>query len=97
MSTPWTIDAIAHALPHPDARQNFLREVNLTPLPELPGVLARWERVAAEWTEAAPRLEQLRAYTVEHGHLPPEYEAGLVEMSIDDLRADAGIAQDAAA
>lgn len=91
----WTIDSIAHALPHPDARQNFLREVNLTPLPDLPGVLAKWERAAAEWVEAAPRIEALRAYVVEHGTMPPEYETpeaiAQSEMFLEQLRADAAM------
>ena len=91
----WTIDSIAHALPHPDARQNFLREVNLTPLPELPSVLAKWEWVAQEWTDATPRLEALRAYAIEHGTMPPEYETpeaiALSAMFLEQLSADAAM------
>ncbi|WPO70235.1 hypothetical protein [Streptomyces sp. KN37] len=72
---PWTIDAIAHAIPAADTRQTFLREVNLTPLPELPDVLARWQRFVERWhDEDAPRLDAALEYAkAHHGELPPEY------------------------
>jgi hypothetical protein len=72
---PWTIDAIAHAIPAADTRQTFLREVNLTPLPELPDVLARWQRFVEQWRdETVPRLDGVLEYAKTHnGELPPEY------------------------
>ncbi|WP_425838897.1 hypothetical protein [Streptomyces fractus] len=72
---PWTIDAIAHAIPAADTRQTFLREVNLTPLPELPDVLARWQRFVERWRgETVPRLDGILEYARDHGgELPPEY------------------------
>lgn len=72
---PWTIDSIAHALPTADLRQNFLREVNLTPLPDLPAVLARWQRFAENWRDhTGPGLEALLEYAKTHnGELPVQY------------------------
>lgn len=72
---PWTIDAIAHAIPNADTRQDFLRAANLTPLPELPDVLARWQRFVERWRdEVAPDLDAVLQYAREHdGQLPPEY------------------------
>ncbi|NGN68568.1 hypothetical protein G5C51_32310 [Streptomyces sp. A7024] len=76
----WTIDSIAHALPSAELRQNFLREVHLTPRSELDAVLERWEQVAIRWTEEeAPRIERARTHYAEHGTLPPEYEGEPVE------------------
>lgn len=72
---PWTIDSIAHALPAADTRQTFLREVNLTPLPDLPAVLARWQRFAENWRDhTAPKIDELFEYAQHHGgELPDEY------------------------
>ncbi|QEU92875.1 hypothetical protein [Streptomyces kanamyceticus] len=88
---PWTIDSIAHAIPHPELRQNFLREVHLTPRTDLEAVLDRWERFVRRWTqEEAPKIEQVRAYYQEHGTLPPDYESAQAEQaqqSFDDWRA----------
>lgn len=71
----WTIDAIAHAIPVAEIRQTFLRAANLTPLPELPGVLAAWQRFVEDWRDGtAPHLDALLDYAKTHnGQLPPEY------------------------
>lgn len=72
---PWTIDSIAHALPAAETRQTFLREVNLTPIPDLPDVLARWRCFVEHWRDdVVPRMEDLLEYAKAHnGQLPPEY------------------------
>ncbi|WP_051698505.1 Sec34-like family protein [Streptomyces albus] len=71
---PWTIDTIAHALPHPDQRQRFWRDVNLTTLDQLPDVLQQWQRVAEETRNAQAQAEQLREYAEQHdGQLPADY------------------------
>lgn len=72
---PWTIDAIAHAIPVAETRQTFLRQVNLTPLPELPDVLARWQRFVEHWRDdVVPQMDALLEYAKQHeGELPPEY------------------------
>ncbi|ARX81562.1 hypothetical protein SMD44_00960 [Streptomyces alboflavus] len=74
-SEPWTIDSIAHAIPVAETRQAFLREVNLTPLPDLPDVLARWQHVVEKWqSEDAPRVQDALEYAKAHnGELPAEY------------------------
>ena len=59
-SEQWTIDRIAHALPHSATRQTFLAEVNTVPLDQLPDVLERWVRVAEQWAETSVRVEALR-------------------------------------
>lgn len=87
MSTQtWTIDGIAHALPHPELRQTFMRETHLAPIGELEAVLDRWVRFVETFEAGRPRIEQLRAHVTEHGHLPPGYEATLIEISHDELR-----------
>ena len=72
---PWTIDAIAHAIPVAEVRQTFLRKANLTPLPELPAVLASWQRFVEHWRDdVAPRLDDVLEYAKTHnGQLPDEY------------------------
>lgn len=72
---PWTIDAIAHAIPVAEIRQEFLREANLTPLPDLPVVLVAWQRFAEDWRDGtALQLEALLEYAKTHnGQLPAEY------------------------
>ncbi|MGP3976084.1 hypothetical protein ACTWQF_19200 [Streptomyces sp. 8N114] len=71
---PWTIDSLAHALPHPDQRQQFWRDVNLTPVDQLPDTIARWQQHVERLQEALAHAERLRGCT-EHGdgQLPPEY------------------------
>ncbi|GAA1887839.1 hypothetical protein GCM10009837_07060 [Streptomyces durmitorensis] len=72
---PWTIDAIAHAIPVAEVRQTFLRKANLTPLPELPDVLASWQRFVEHWRDdVVPRLDAVLEYAKTHnGQLPDEY------------------------
>ncbi|MEU6680202.1 hypothetical protein [Streptomyces sp. NPDC046925] len=72
---PWTIDSIAHAIPVADTRQTFLRQVNLTPLPDLPDVLARWQQFVEDWqNEVTPEMDALLEYAKTHnGELPTEY------------------------
>lgn len=83
---PWTIDSIAHALPAADTRQTFLREVNLAPLPDLPAVLARWQRLVERLEASKPALDELLQFAKDHnGELPPKYA--------DDGRADEWFAQ----
>jgi hypothetical protein len=87
--TPWTIDSIAHALPHPAVRMRFLSEINLAPVDQLQAVTDKWVGFVERWEADRPRLEALRAYAVEHGgELPPEYEATLVDVT-DKVLAEA--------
>ncbi|WP_406280885.1 hypothetical protein [Embleya sp. NBC_00896] len=58
---PWTVDRIAHALPHPDARHEFLRLVHLTPIGDLPLLLARYVQAAEELITALPHTRALAA------------------------------------
>ncbi|MGI5484968.1 hypothetical protein [Streptomyces lavendofoliae] len=57
----WTVDRLHHALPHSALRQQLLADVNLTPIDELPAVLARWAAAAEALEAAAPRIEAARA------------------------------------
>ncbi|MFE7119098.1 hypothetical protein ACFU99_27145 [Streptomyces sp. NPDC057654] len=70
----WTIDSIAHTLPHPELRQTFMREVNFTAVDDLPGLLARWVRSLEEREGQQPGNEALRAHFLAHGVLPSEHE-----------------------
>ncbi|MFE6891995.1 hypothetical protein [Streptomyces sp. NPDC057694] len=97
---PWTIDAIAHAIPAADTRQTFLREVNLTPLPDLPAVLARWQRFVEHWRdETVPRLDGILEHARDHGgELPPEYaDDGGTSDFLNQLRDNVGKRQTNAA
>ncbi|MFJ8737755.1 hypothetical protein OG948_27860 [Embleya sp. NBC_00888] len=58
---PWTVDRIAHALPHPEARHEFLRLVHLTPIGDLPGLLARYTHAAEELIAGLPHARALAA------------------------------------
>ena len=87
-SQPWTIDSIAHALPHAVTRQKFLSEVNLIPVDQIQAVIDKWVSFLDRWEAGRERAEQLREYFTEHGHLPPEYEATLVDVT-DKVLADA--------
>lgn len=75
MSAPkWTIDTLAHALPVPGLRQEFLREAHLATLDEMPAVFARWGSLVQRHEAARPKLDALLQYAKEHnGELPPEY------------------------
>ncbi|MDT0345909.1 hypothetical protein [Streptomyces litchfieldiae] len=75
MSTKWTIDAIAHALPHPELRATFLREATFSEIGLLPAVLQRWRRLAEAFEAGRSQLTRLVEYFDEHGRLPAEYEA----------------------
>ncbi|QKV98318.1 hypothetical protein HUT19_42135 (plasmid) [Streptomyces sp. NA02950] len=70
----WTIDGIAHALSVPEQRMKFLRDINMTPLTELPAVLDRWVRHVTALEAARPRIEALRGQFQETGQLPAEFE-----------------------
>ncbi|MGW2344879.1 hypothetical protein [Streptomyces sp. NPDC001661] len=86
---PWTIDAIAHAIPAADTRQTFLRQVNLTPLPDLPELLGRWQRFVERWRdETVPHLDAVLEYANSHdGQLPPEYaDDGGTDEFLNQLR-----------
>jgi hypothetical protein len=72
--TPWTIDSIAHALPHPAVRMRFLSEINLAPVDQLQGVIDKWITVIDDWEAGRPRIEALREYALAHGgELPSEF------------------------
>lgn len=86
--TPWTIDSIAHALPHPVTRMKFLGEINLAPVDQLQAVVDKWIAFVERWEAGRDHAERLRDYFTEHGHLPPEYEATLVDVT-DRVLADA--------
>lgn len=86
--TPWTIDSIAHALPHPVTRQKFLSEINLAPVDQLQAVIDKWVAFIDRWEASRAHAERLRDYYTEHGHLPPEYEATLIDVT-DQVLADA--------
>lgn len=75
MSEPRTIDAITHALPHPELRARFMREVNLTDIDQLPDVIARWQRFVEKWEAGKPERDALIAYVREHGVEPPHLRA----------------------
>lgn len=71
---PWTIDAIAHAIPIPELRQNFLREAHLVAVDELPDVCAKWARLVERYEASRPEMEALLEYAKSHnGELPDEY------------------------
>ncbi|MFK0142631.1 hypothetical protein [Streptomyces murinus] len=77
----WTIDTIAHALPHPITRQNFLAEINLAPVDQLPTVIGKWVRFAEQWDAGSDHVEQLRDHFREHRQLPADYVATLVDVT----------------
>lgn len=70
----WTIDSIAHALPHPLTRQKFLAAVNLAPVDQLPDVIAEWVRLVERLDASRPALERVIQFAQNHhGELPPQY------------------------
>ncbi|MFF4531571.1 hypothetical protein ACFY1P_20160 [Streptomyces sp. NPDC001407] len=69
----WTIDALAHAL-SPEQRHRFLRDVNLAPLADLPGVLDRWVRHVTQLEQTREQAEDARSHFAAHGSLPSELE-----------------------
>ncbi|MFI8942706.1 hypothetical protein [Streptomyces syringium] len=94
---PWTIDSIAHALPHPELRATFMREATFTDVRDLPAILERWVKLIGDFEADRPRVEQLRETLRQNGHLPDTYLATLVDVTEDELRADAGHHQRGAA
>ncbi|CAM5412078.1 hypothetical protein GCM10010329_77120 [Streptomyces spiroverticillatus] len=91
-SQEWTIDGIAHALGVPDQRMQFLRDINLTPLPDLPAVLDRWVRHVSALEAAKPAIESLRAAAAVGEELPAALQhdddsAGVLEGWRDQARA----------
>ncbi|MCC3777311.1 hypothetical protein [Streptomyces sp. UNOB3_S3] len=86
---PWTIDSIAHALPHPELRATFMREVSFTDVNELPDILGRWVDFIRKFEAERPRLDRLRTLVQENGRLPATYTAGLVDVTEEELRAAA--------
>ncbi|MFK8851197.1 hypothetical protein [Streptomyces sp. Ac-502] len=74
MSGPlWTIDSLAHALPAPELRQEFLREAHLATLDELPAVFARWGSLVERYDASRPEMEALLRYARKHdGELPAD-------------------------
>ncbi|MFH8410685.1 hypothetical protein ACH4FX_38830 [Streptomyces sp. NPDC018019] len=95
-SEPWTIDSIAHALPHPELRATFMRDVSFTDVQRLPGTLERWVRFIERFEADRPRIEKLRSHLRGSGHLPADYEASLIDVTAEELRADADRARGAA-
>lgn len=93
---PWTIDAIAHALPHPATRMQFLTEVNLAPVDQLPDVITKWVQFIQRWEAGRPHAEQLRAHLRDHGQLPADYQAACLDVT-DQVLADADRARRGAA
>ncbi|WP_435058462.1 hypothetical protein [Streptomyces sp. bgisy060] len=73
-SGEWTIDGIAHALGVPEQRMRFLRDINLTPLADLPTVLDRWVRHVTALEAAKPGIDALRARVAAGEALPAEME-----------------------
>ncbi|MQY15183.1 hypothetical protein SRB5_53610 [Streptomyces sp. RB5] len=72
--SPWTIDSIAHALPHPELRAAFTREVTFTDVTQLPAILERWQRTVEALAAEQPRVEDLREYALRHdGALPSDH------------------------
>lgn len=73
-SQPWTIDSLAHALPVPELRQEFLREAHLATLDELPAVFAKWGSLIEQHEASKPEMDALLRYAKAHnGELPPEF------------------------
>ncbi|MFC9068852.1 MULTISPECIES: hypothetical protein [Streptomyces] len=84
----WTIDSIAHALPHPELRARFARETSFTEVSKLPAIIDKWVRVVEEFEAGRARIEALAAHQREHGQLPTEYETRLTDITTQ-LQADA--------
>ena len=89
---PWTIDSIAHALPHPVTRQKFLAEINLAPVDELPDVIGKWVSLVERLAASKPALERVLHFAQTHnGELPPQYaDDGQTDEWLDQWAADLG-------
>lgn len=72
---PWTIDSIAHALPHPEQRAAFMRDVSFTDVADLPARLERWIKFVGGIEEARAKAHEVNAHYAEHGTFPDEDEA----------------------
>lgn len=84
-----TIDGIAYRLASTHLRQEFLRRANTTPVDELPALFEKWEGIAEQDEADRPRIEAIRDYFKANGHLPPEVEATLIDVT-DEITALAG-------
>jgi hypothetical protein len=86
---PWTIDSITHALPHPELRATFQREVSFTEVGKLPAILDRWVRFIADIQAGRDEAEGVRTYVREHGRLPDGYDVDTRESraQFEELRA----------
>ncbi|MCD9194233.1 hypothetical protein [Streptomyces albireticuli] len=93
----WTIDSISHALPHPELRATFMREATFTDVRDLPTILDRWVQLIEDFEAGRDRVEQLRETIRQNGQLPDTYLASLLNVTEDELRADAGLSQRGAA
>lgn len=71
---PHTIDSIAHALPHPEQRATFMRDVSFTPVDQLPARLERWIKFIDDIESGRVKAREVGAYFAEHGRLPDEYQ-----------------------
>jgi hypothetical protein len=71
---PWTIDSITHALPHPELRACFQREVSFTEVGKLPAILQRWVQFIADVEAGRVEADRISAYVRDHGQLPDGYD-----------------------
>lgn len=94
----WTIDSIAHALPHPVTRQKFLAEINLAPVDELPAVIDKWVTLVERLEASKPALDKILQFAQTHnGELPPQYaDDGQTDEWLGQWAADLGRSSDAA-
>lgn len=92
--TDWTVDQLHHALPNSAARQALLADVNLSPIADLPGVLAPWAAAAEQLEADRPRIEAIRAHYKEHGTLPDTLQdpTDLTETVLGDASPQRGAA-----
>ncbi|WP_438489635.1 hypothetical protein [Streptomyces sp. S186] len=86
----WTVDSIAHALPHSELRATFMREFAFSDVREVPAVLERWVKFIESFEADRERVEHLRTAFHGSGHLPSTYRAGLIDLSAEELRSAAG-------
>ncbi|MFK0291945.1 hypothetical protein ACIQU6_15935 [Streptomyces sp. NPDC090442] len=86
----WTVDGIAHALPHSELRATFMQEVGFSDVRELPGILDRWMRFIETFEADRERVERLRTTLSGAGNLPANYRAALVDVTTEELRSAAG-------
>ena len=76
----WTPDQIAHSLPAPTLRAEFVRQLNLTPISELPALARRWVAMVEQLQAAAERGREVHQFQQQHdGELP----AGFVEITAE--------------